>query len=299
VFAIQLFIPPNALRRISVLWIFFLVLLSPPQLVHAQEPLPQHAPSARAMALQGGLAAPSDNAALFLNPAGAGIRPRYEISLATHLVRDGAPPDRGFNLSILDSKTTGEIGGGVAWRRDTGGRLPADDFVFALAQKYGFGSAFGVAFHYRIDRERARRSDMNLDSGMVIDQLGGLLKIGAVVKNIFNPPEGAENVNRLFGLGLGSRFADLIELTVDATYTPELPEGNRFAWNTGLEGWIGSVVALRGGYGQSPMGANRQSRWSLGAGFGQPGDFQAGYAFVSEIERSQITHALDLSVFLF
>jgi hypothetical protein len=274
---------------------FFAAFFALPPLHAAAE---QGRVSTRSQAMQGGIAAPWDNAAVYLNPAGTVLNPRYEFTGYGEL--ETGVRDRTLALSIVDSVTIGELGGGVAWRRDTGGRLPRDDYAFAMAQHYPGNSAVGLAVRYRVDRERERRSDWNLDLGGVYDAFEGLVKAGAVVQNIFSPPEGAEDVMRRFSGGLGSLLFGVAQITADLGYTPELADtGFAYDWSVGAEVFLAERFALRGGYGQVPQEGAPRTQWSVGAGVIEPGAFGVGYALTQPIAEGGTSHALELTVFLF
>ncbi len=252
-------------------------------------------PSARAAALQGGLAAPDDNASIYLNPAGTVMLPRYQLSGFGHLRQNTPAPERRFGVSIVDS--TGGLGGGIGWVRDLGGRDPADDFALALAQRWLGNTAIGVGVHYRIDRTRTRRTDWNFDLGLLYDPLEGRFRLGLVAYDLLNPPDGVLR-ERAFAGGLASRIADYAEVTADLHYTPGLPDGERIRWNAGLEGFIGPWASVRGGYGQDPAGPQHRNQWSIGAGGGIPGQFRLEYAFVKEVAAPVRTHLAEISFYM-
>jgi hypothetical protein len=57
---------------------------------------------------------------------------------------------------------------------------------------------------------------------------------------------------------------------------------------------------VRGGFGQFPTGPNRHNRISLGIAVASPGDFDAGYTILYDLQnRKHPVHAAEVSVFLF
>lgn len=248
----------------------------------------------RAMALQGGTASPRDNASLFLNPAGAGMYPRYDFSAFGRLQQ--GTPDRLFGVSVIDSKTS-EIGGGVAWVRDTGDTLPKDDFVAAAAQRYAKGT-IGFSGHYRIDRTRKKRTDLNADTGFVIDPWAEKAKLAVVSYNMFDPPKGVDNVKRKYAVGLGSRLFDLFEITADGAYTAGRKE--IWEWSAGVDVFAVPYVSFLAGFGQGPIGPNRKERISGGITAGAPDEFRVGYAYRRTLDAEGAAfHAVELSLFFF
>ncbi len=262
--------------------------------VHADELV-----DVRSQAMQGGLAAPRGNASIHLNPAGVALGKRYEISTFAKSRPDR--PEIVSDVSIMDSLTTGEVGGGLSWQRRTGGQLPTDDFGLAMAQNYGT-SSFGIGAHYVIDRERqsagGERTDWNFDLGVVVDELEGMLKVGAAVYNILNAPKGTVDGERTFAAGLASAWAETFQITADIWYRPDAAV-HPVSWSTGLEVWPIEYLQLYGGYGQFPAGPDRSGRWSVGTTAGEPGYWQIGYAFVKPTGSDDPTHAASLSIFLF
>jgi hypothetical protein len=250
----------------------------------------------RALALQGGRASPNDNASIFLNPAGTALVPRYDFTAFGQYQRN--TPDRIVHLSLLDSKTSKELGAGIGWNRGVGKHLPTDDFDFAVAQKYPLGS-FGVGIHYRLDRERARRSDVNTDTGFVVDPWEGHLKMAAVSYNTFDPPKTVHNVHRRHAIGLASRWMDLFELTADAVYKPGDAVG-MFEWSAGGELTPDEMVSIRTSFGQVPAGRNRNNRVAAGLELVLPDEADLGYTYLLTLGDPQhAVHAAELSVFFF
>lgn len=249
----------------------------------------------RAAALQGGLASPRDNASIFLNPAGVSMYNRYDFSVFGRLQQ--GTPDRLFGLSLVDSKTSGEIGGGIAWVRDTGDTLPKDDFAAAASQNYAKGS-IGFTGHYRIDRTRKKRADVNMDTGFVIDPWAEKFKMAVVSYNLIDPPKDVDNVHRKYAVGLGSRLFDVFEIVADGAYTAGRNEV--WEWSAGVDVFVVPYVSFLAGFGQGPIGPNRKERVSGGITAGLPEDFRLGYAYVRTLGADGAAfHAAELSMFFF
>lgn len=266
-------------------------------LTHAPALAVEIPPDARSMALQGGRAAPYDNGSLYINPAGAALLPRYEVAAFGRYAEDA--PRYDFNLSIVDSLTVGEMGGGMSWRRQTGQQRPQDDFVLALAQDYGGTSAVGIGLRYRLQREPEDLRHFNFDIGTVYDELDGLFKVAVVASNLLNTPEGIPDMERNFSVGLASGWPGMFEVTVDGIWTPSAPSAQQLSWSTGLEIFIGEYVQVRGGYGQFPGGPDRQGRWSVGLAGGEPGVWNLGYVFLKPTGSEPGTHGATLAGFAF
>lgn len=250
--------------------------------------------TARALALQGGHASPADNGTLFLNPAGVALYPRYDLTTSGRAAEPGRARDLG--VSIVDSVTQSPVGGGIGWFRRAGGRRPADDWALALAQRYGSGSALGLAYHYRMDRERSGRlSDMNLDVGFIVDELGGHAKVSLAGYNLFNPPQGIHDVHRRYVLGIASRWFDVFELMASGGYNPGFAKGARFDTSLGAEVFL-PYVSLRGSYGQFPSGPLRSERWAAGLSGGEPGAWKIGYVYASAVRASPAYHGVDVTI---
>lgn len=250
----------------------------------------------RALALQGGRASPSDNASIFLNPAGTALAPRYDFTAYGALER--ATDNRLVHLSLVDSKTSAQLGAGVGWNRGISARRPTDDIGVAVSQKYPLG-AFGVGFHYRTDRERVKRSDMNGDSGFVIDPWEGKFKAAVVSYNLFDPPKGVRNVHRRHAVGFASRWLELFEVTADGGYNPG-QRYNHFDFAGGVEVTPDELISLRASYGQFPTGPRRQHRAAGGFALILAEEGDLGYTYRQTIgDPEHATHAAEVSLMFF
>ncbi len=262
----------------------------------------QNLVSTRALALQGGTASPYDNSAIFLNPAGVTLNNRYDMSSVGWL--DQSTDQQLLHLSVVDGRTSPEIGAGLGWNRYTANTLPQDDIALALAQRYTTG-ALGIAGHYRIDRERfdvsggkVKKTDLNLDVGVLFDPADQMLKLALVGLNLFDPPEKVTTVQREFVAGLGSRWLNLFEITGDVIYAPSAGKGRTVSWTVGGEVAPMPFFALRGSYGQFPAGPDRVGHWAAGIGAGVPNEFRVGYAYRHPIGvGTGGTHAAELALY--
>jgi hypothetical protein len=251
----------------------------------------------RTLALQGAHASPYDNAAIFTNAAGTAANSRYDVSAFGDLQRH--TENRLVHLSVVDSLSSPQLGGGLGWNRTIGKELPRDDIAMALAQRYPYG-AFGVTGHYRIDRERSRRTDVNMDAGILLHGFGDKLMFGAAGYNLTPAPKTVHNVHRRYTAGLASRWFDLFEVTADGGYNPGFAKGTKWDWAAGAEISPLPYFAIRGGYGQFPSGPDRKPQFTAGLGAGSAGDFKVGYTYKQVVGDPQhAVHAADVSVFVF
>lgn len=255
--------------------------------------------STRALALQGGAGSPYDNGAIYGNPAGVALNPRYDLSAFGRL-QNASEDNRSINVSIVDSMSSADIGAGLGWNRELGTRLPKDDIALALSQKYTVG-ALGVTGHYRYDRERlARKSDVNLDAGFFISTLNQHLNIGILGSNLAPTPKAVHDVHRRWVAGIGSRWADIVEVTGDLGYNPGFKSGTRFDWAAGIEVTPLPYASVRGGYAHVPSGPERQARWSAGVGGGIPQQFKAGYTYLEPVGHPEnAVHAAEITAYVF
>lgn len=125
------------------------------------------------------------NETLVSNPAGMGIRRRYDAEL--QYLRDGVNDMNAFNVSIIDGMT-GPIAGGVAYTFRQGGRYSASLHEI----KVGFGLPIGEN-----------------------------VAIGALGKHIFGhdtPPSGTRQDPSLWSadVGLMAKFSDRIQLGISS-----------------------------------------------------------------------------------
>ncbi len=208
------------------------------------------------------------NDALFLNPAGMSLYPRYVIE--TFWRHDSWTKQSQFSISLVDSKS-GPVGGGLAYTYEWVGEGSAKRVGSRLDIGSSYALArfllFGVTMHYiGQNTEDGQVQRVTGDTGFMI-LVGQILSIGITGHNVINPVEEADAAPRMFGGGLNVRIIPDLNLAFDWRKSVE-PENKSAAYHWGAEYILGKMIPIRAGYVSDEV--LNQQRWSLGLGFIHP-----------------------------
>ena len=183
---------------------------------------------------------PVGNDALFANPAGLALYPRYcmEFFWQRKTESDGNL----FSASIVDSKS-GAVAGGIAYTYDTEG----PDGSIRHGRRLDIGPA------YRLTG----------DAGLPFILAKGMT-FGITGHNVVNPVEEANTAPRTLGAGASANLFGNLTLAVDWRQSFER-EGMPWSWFFGAEYFAFGAFPLRAGYVIDQITDER--RWTAGLGY--------------------------------
>jgi hypothetical protein len=217
-------------------------------------------------------AAAIGNDAIFLNPAGMVIVPRYSIDLSyLHRFKGNiAYP----SLTIVDSRTS-SVAAGLAYsfERAVDGSISNHHLYLALAYPLGKIAAIGGTFKY-LHGDVSLLSIFNaftLDLGVYVRPFGGLC-LGVVGYNLIDRRD--TTIDKFLPIMLGAGIGYTAQsFNVGFDFITNLSEAKqhkvKFRYQLGGEYIIAGVVPIRLGY--TYDGETLTHRWSLGLGYAGDG----------------------------
>ena len=227
------------------------------------------------------------NDAIYANPAGIALEPRYDIEVA--YMRSHMDGVNAFNASVVDGRT-GPVAGGLAYTytgsgaRDTG----LHRFYAPLAMTVSNALSLGLTVKHLSGHYMSAFDDTvkpSLWSGDLgaLAKLSDTLRVGLSARNIWRNERSAL-LRRDLGAGLAYVSADN-SITISGEGVWDLEDKTRAtAWRAGAEYVAGGSFPLRVGYQHRPYTARdgsdaHENVLSAGAGidFGGAGSLNVGY----------------------
>lgn len=204
------------------------------------------------------------NDAIFLNPAGMAIGPRYSIDLSyLHRFADSVAYPA---FSVVDSRTSALAAGiAYAFERRADGKLSNHRASFALAYPLGGLGALGLTTKYLKVGEQLTATSFQAftgDVGLILTPLAGL-SLGVVGYNLIDT--GHEQHLPIL-LGTGAAWASgVFALAFDLVANLSEHERPRLRYHAGGEYLLSGGLPVRLGW-QKDEDTGRH-RWSLGLGY--------------------------------
>lgn len=208
---------------------------------------------------------PATNDALYLNPAGLALYPRYSVEFFWR--RRTETNSNLFSASIVDSKS-GAVAGGLAYTWDSvgeGGRIRRGSRV-DVGSAYHVASflLMGATLHWiAMGTDEGDLNRVTGDAGFLF-LLGQGLTVGLTATNVLNPTDQADTAPRLFGAGVGLNLMGSLSLSMDWRQSFER-EGAPWSWYLGAEYFALGAFPLRAGYVIDEITGER--RWTAGLGY--------------------------------
>lgn len=210
------------------------------------------------------------NDAIFTNPAGMSLFPRYSIEVFWR--RNTIKNANQYSVSIVDSRS-GAVAGGLAYTYEwvrTGGRKKRIGSRVDIASSYRLTNflLFGVTMKYLgFTTEDEDVSRVTGDTGFLV-QVGRILNIGFTAYNVVNPVDEGLAAPRMIGGGIGLYLFGGLQLAFD--YRKKVDKGEErvrypSSYFVGAEYFVDGAISLRGGYVTDQFADEK--RWTLGLGY--------------------------------
>ncbi len=188
------------------------------------------------------------NDAIFRNPAGMSLFPRYVVE--SFWRRHAGRNETLTSLSVLDSRT-GPVAGGLAYTYDyagsSGGIRSGSRFDVATSYAMADWLLAGTSLRYlHMDTVDAPVRRVTGDAGFIF-RLGDRINLGVVGQNYFNATDAGRVAPRVLGVGFGAVVWKGLVVGFDYDVEPEDDE-QPARYSAGAEFFFLDHFALRGGW---------------------------------------------------